>query len=65
MTPALATTIIFGLEQLLKEAPAMYASIAALFQKTDVTVEDLQALRAQIAGETYEGFVPDSKLPKP
>lgn len=63
MNPALISTIVFAAEQLLKEAPAAYAALAAVFSKPSVSVEDLQKLRADLAAERYEDFVPQTQLP--
>lgn len=62
MNPALLSTILFAAEQLLKEAPHLYAGLAAIFSKPDVTLEDLQKLRADILNERYEDFVPATQL---
>jgi hypothetical protein len=63
MTPALASVAVFALEQLLKEAPHIYAGIVAVFSKPDVTIADLQQLRSDIQAETYEQLVPATQLP--
>lgn len=64
MEKGLGNVVIFALEQLIKNAPGVFAQIQALFQKTDVTVADLQALRDKISGETYESIVTNTQLPK-
>lgn len=64
MNPALLQVVIFAAERLLTEAPAAYAKLVEIFSRKDVTVEDLQKLRADIASQKYSDFVPDSKLGK-
>lgn len=63
MTPALIQILLFASEEILKEAPALFSKIAATFSKEDVGLADLQALRAEIAGQKYEDFVPATQLP--
>jgi hypothetical protein len=63
MPPATLSIVIFAAEELLKEAPAAFAKLAEIFSKKDVTVLDLQQLRADIAAEKYEQFVPDTQIP--
>jgi hypothetical protein len=63
MNPALLQVIVFAAERLLTEAPAAYAKLAEIFSRKDVTVEDLQKLRADIAAQKYGDFVPKSKIP--
>lgn len=58
----LASTILFGLEMLLKHAPGIYQGIAAVVAKKNVTADDLRAKRAEIAGDTYEKIVTNTKL---
>lgn len=64
MNPSLLQVIIFAAERLLTEAPTAYAKLVEIFSKKDVTVEDLQKLRADIASQKYSDFVPDSKIGK-
>jgi hypothetical protein len=62
MNPALLQVILFAAERLLTEAPTAYAKLAEIFSRKDVTVEDLQTLRADIAAQKYSDFVPKSKI---
>lgn len=65
MNPSLVQTILFAAERLLAEAPAAYAKLSEIFSRKDVTIEDLQKLRADIAAQKYSDFVPDSQLGQP
>jgi hypothetical protein len=62
MNKPLAEIFVFVLQQIITHAPGLIADLKALFQKEDVTVADLQALRDRIAAESYEGQVPHSRL---
>lgn len=64
MPPQLLQLAIFGLEQLIAQAPKLYADIAALFQKGNPTAADWQALRDKIGSKSYFDYVPQSDLPK-
>lgn len=61
MSPLLQLAF-FATEQLIKHAPALFADFQKLVSKTDVTAEDLRAKREEIAADTYEKLVPNSKL---
>lgn len=64
MNQSLIQVIVFAAERLLTEAPAAYAKLVEIFSNKDVTIEDLQKLRADIAAQKYSDFVPDSQLGK-
>lgn len=58
---------ISGVEELIKNEPAIAASLQTLFNKgsdTPTLLAELAALKASISAQTYEGFVPGSDLPK-
>jgi hypothetical protein len=61
----LAQILLFAAQELLKAAPMLFAKIAEVFSRKDVSVADLEALRDDIAKQRYHDFVPDSRLPKP
>jgi hypothetical protein len=54
---------LFTLEEAIKAEPALAAELKVLFATGVVTPEQLSALRAKVASESYAGFVPDSALP--
>ena len=63
MENALAQLAIYALQTLIKEAPGLYARIRATLTRDEVTVESLEALKQEIAGDTYEKLVTNSQLP--
>ncbi len=60
---ALFNIALFALQEVLKHAPEMFASLAALFQKEGVTVADIDALRAEILAKHYRDLVPGTAIP--
>ncbi len=60
---ALLSVALFALQELLRHAPEAFAKLVALFQKENVTVADIDALRAEIAGTHYKDLVPGTQLP--
>ncbi len=64
MPPQLLQLAIFGIEQLITQAPKLYADIAALFSKGQPSAADWQALRDKINEKSYWDYVPQSDLPK-
>lgn len=64
MPPQLLQLAVFGLEQLITQAPKLYADIAALFSKGQPTADDWQALRDKIGAKGYFDYVPQSDLPR-
>lgn len=65
MQNALVQLVIFGIQQLIAHAPELWPKIQAVIGKKDVTVAELQALRNEIEGDTYEKLVPHSQLNNP
>jgi hypothetical protein len=57
MNPQAIALALFIIEEAIKEGPGLAADLAALFGKPDPTAEDWAALRARIAGKTYENYV--------
>lgn len=57
------TLIIFALEEAIKESPAIYADVQALFKLDNPTPQDWTDLRARVRGKSYRDFVPGSALP--
>ena len=60
---ALFELALFALQELLRHAPEMFAELAALFSKPGVSVEDIDKLRAEIAGTRYKDLVPQTRIP--
>jgi hypothetical protein len=54
---------LFAIEEAIKQEPAIAQELQALFATGTVTPEQIAALRAKIASESYAGFVPASALP--
>ncbi len=60
---ALYALALFALQELLRHAPEAFAKLVALFKKESVTIADIDALRAEIAGTHYKDLVPGTQLP--
>jgi len=60
---SLAAVIAFALKELLLYAPDLFVKFQKLFQKKDVSVEDLENLKSEIESDTYSKLVPNSKIP--
>ena len=60
---ALFDLALFSLQELMRHAPAMFAKLTALFAKQNVTIADIDALRAEIAGTRYKDLVPGTSIP--
>jgi len=65
MEAILAGIAIEALKTLIKESPAMYASIRDAINKPGVTPEELSALREKIIADSYQKLVTNSQLPTP
>ncbi len=61
---ALLQLALFSLQELLRHAPEMFAQIYELFSKPIVTLEDIAALREQIAATRYKDIVKATAIPK-
>jgi hypothetical protein len=60
---ALFELALFSLQELLRHAPELFASLTLLFQKESVTLADIDALRAEIAATHYKDLVPGTAIP--
>lgn len=60
---ALIEIALFSLQELLRHAPEMFAKLTALFTKPAVTLEDIAALRDEIAGLRYRDIVTGTAIP--
>jgi hypothetical protein len=56
MNTATFSLILFIIQEAIKLEPALVAELKAIFSADNVTSESLAALRAKIAGETYENL---------
>jgi hypothetical protein len=63
MNPATLQLVIFGIEEVIQQAPALAADLQKIFANGTPTAADFAALRAKVASESYQQFVPDSGLP--
>ena len=63
MNPLL-TLALFATEQLIKHAPSLFAGFQELVARQDVTVELIQAKRAEIEAQKFTDLVPNSELPE-
>lgn len=54
--------VIFAVEELIKQAPALIVEFQKLFSTSAPTPEDFAALRAKVRSKTYRDYVPASKL---
>jgi len=60
---ALFSLTLFALQELLRHAPELFAQLVTLFNKPGVTLEDITALRTEIAGTHYKDLVPGTAIP--
>lgn len=60
---ALLELAIFAAKQLLAQAPALFAKLLEALNKENVTVEDLEKERNEIASQHYKDFVPATQIP--
>lgn len=59
------SVILFSIEELIKESPALFAELKDLFSSgDDITLEQIQAKRAAIANQKFTDIVPNSELPE-
>ena len=63
MPPATLTLIIFGIEEAIQQTPALIADLQQIFSNGAPTAADFAALRAKVASESYQQFVPESSIP--
>jgi hypothetical protein len=63
MPPATLTLVIFGIEEAIQQTPALIADLQNIFANGAPTAADFAALRAKVASESYQQFVPQSGLP--
>lgn len=62
MNPALLALATFGIQELIKEAPQLYAAFSELFSKSAPTDTDWEALRLKILAKSYKDYVPTTAL---
>jgi hypothetical protein len=64
MPPQLAALAVFGLQELIKRFPELYASLSQLFtRKEPPTDAEWDELRAKITSKSYKDYVPTTALP--
>ena len=62
MSPAMLAIIVQLIEQLITEAPAVYAEFQVIFSKPNPTPADWAALKAKVASESFQSLAPDAPL---
>jgi hypothetical protein len=62
MPPQALALALFLIEEGIKEEPALAADLRDLFNKTDPTAADWDALHAKVAAKTYRDYVPATAL---
>lgn len=62
MSAALLEVILFAAQQLIKHAPEMAIALKNIFSRDNVTVEELQSLRDQVARDSYESLITNSDI---
>ena len=65
MTSTMINLVVLLIEEIIKLEPALAAEFETLFSGKVPTAADFAALRAKIAGESYEALVPASQLNDP
>lgn len=63
MNAALLALATFGIQELIKNAPGLYAAFSTLFSKAAPTDADWDDLRVKILSKTYKDYVPTTQLP--
>jgi hypothetical protein len=63
MPPQVLTLVIFGIEEAIQQTPALIADLQQIFASGAPTAAQFEALRAKVASESYQQFVPDSSIP--
>lgn len=63
MPPQVLTLVIFGIEEAIQQTPALIADLQQIFASGTPTAAQFAALRAKVASESYQSFVPQSGLP--
>lgn len=62
MNPAMLQLVIFGIEEVIQQAPSLAADLQKIFANGTPTAADFEALRLKVASESYRQFVPNSQL---
>jgi hypothetical protein len=62
MNPAMLQLVLFGIEEVIQQAPALAADLQKIFANGTPTAADFAALRAKVASESYQQFVTGTVL---
>jgi len=62
MNPAMLQLVLFGIEEVIQQAPALAADLQKIFANGTPTAADFAALRAKVASESYRQFVTGTGL---
>lgn len=61
----IALSLIVGLvEEAIKDAPGLIVDFKKIFSTADPVNADWQGLKAKVASESYEQYVPGTAIPK-
>ena len=63
MNTSLLKVILFSLQELLINAPSMFAKLQTLFSKPNVSISDIEQLRDEIDRTPYSSIVTNTKIP--
>lgn len=63
MPPEMASLVIFGVQELIRQTPAIADDIRALLDKNDPNDQDWDNLRVKVMAKKYRDYVPASDLP--
>lgn len=61
--PALASIVIFGIQELIKESPHLISEFQEIFNKETITPADWDAIRQKAGARSYRDMVPNTDLP--
>lgn len=62
MSPATLALLVSLVEDLITEAPAVYAELQSIFYKPNPTSADWEALRTKVLGESFASLAPDAPV---
>ena len=66
MPPAVLSLVLFGIQELIKNAPGLVAEFQTLFsQTTPPTDADWDALRARVSGKSFDDYMAQAGVAVP
>lgn len=63
MSPATLALIVGLVEEAIKDTPGLIVDFKKIFGTADPTSADWQGLKAKVASESYEQYVPSTSIP--